>query len=1291
MCSLYPLCSQMHTMERGGTVNNLLNLLFRFPNTEGAGPEFVTSVLNLISVPVIVIDKRMKVGPVNLQGRDLLPDEGRGSAPSGAGADRNGSARNSSPRNGTARNGSDRPGFPALLKDKIRSVLGSQEARLIREFGAQGLRRKRYDLLLCPGEIEGVQSCFLLLLEPGSGADRDLDWALGEVMQRIDGAAAFIDTQVRFREFNQLYLAAFEVTPEEILGKSIAEHNPSRQARILETQIRHLIAHRQVRDSSADSLSTANRGIVIASVKAWPVSSVDGIPQGLFTIIRPSISSTPLPPADSSAVELFGKTAMLFGPPMYFTHLDGRVIAMNASGRGMLKQGGADGPNLKTSISWDNPGMIENLYREILAGSEYSSFLSDVKHPGGDRVIKVRAYGIKEIGDITSVVLVHLLDVTLEESTRSQLADNVRKYATEKTILGTVMEGLTSIRVGYAVVDGDLTLLRVSDSVLEAFDTGASFFEGRKIHEVDPAIRDSGLPAYIKTAIDRRQSMSMDRFSFTLPDGEKIVAALGFHPIDVDSRTACLITAESVPEQQKVEDEHTGAGRRLNVLLEHSDDVVLITDAEGYIRNISSSALQRMNLSSEDLVGKHIDHLLRMGIEDSDFLLEFIHRAMRTGKTVKTGLITVTSKVSGAPVFVEAIYVPLLGPDGSLEEIVHLAKYRTELVELSQQVAEQTQNLRRMVNERTTELAESNVLLENTVERLAAMARSGLVLSSLKDAESVIASFLKEVREVLGADFASVALIAVSDETSKTTYYSSGTAPPSGVIPADIVERGLAKLAIGNGSGTELEAGNPNVLIEEFMFAGFKGLMLVWREKEEFTALDGNLIKLLCTQLSFSLPITRYVTDLRLERDRSQALRRIAFRTAGAISVGSAVGIVAEELAKVLHADRFFWLVSGNQSDLWLSEVYRGSGLPVRRTRHIRTEQSECLAPLVNACNESHRLFCERFPGVGGDSFVGHRRLGGETPCPFLRKDEGTELAGCLKSLIKQTGMLGRESGALAIAPVTLSSSSWGMLCAYSDVGGTFTPDDMCFMCLAASTVRHMWQAADAAGSLRRLQAEGETVSELAHDLKYPLMRMSDSLDSLASGEEKTHDGESTLDVLRAEVRRLDLLARELIDTSNRKKKSPEIVDVADVLNYCIELTADDALGKLIDIRSNIKVTPPPIFANPQDVRSILINVLINSIDAAGEGGWVDINVETNGDRGCTESVVLAIRDSGPGVSGTELGRVFDPFYSTKESGSGMGLFSSKKRARANGGDLVCEIGPDGKSKFVVWFPVASG
>ncbi len=1257
-------------------MNNLLDALFRFPDTEGAGPEFVGSVLNLISVPAIVVDKKMKVGPRNLLGQDLLPAEDK----------RTGDKK---PR--SSRDQARHITFPELTRDKVMACLKSQRAMIVSDFGAPGLKKKRYDLLLCPAEILGRKRCLILLLTPAAHTGPDLDWALKELMSQISGAAAFMDTDVRFREFNQLYLTSFGVTAEELAGSRMTERNPSRQAKILEDQIRHLIAHRQIRNTSSDSLTTATRGIVVASLKAWPVTSADGSAQGLFVIARPSLSLTPLPIADKNAQDLFGRSAILFGPPMFFTHLDGRIIATNTSGQGMLEAGQGDGSNLKTAIPWVSPDLIEKLYRDMLAGSDFSSFMSNIKVKDETRTFRVRAYGIKEIGEITSVALLNIMDVTDAETAKIQLAENANKYAIEKAILSKVMEQLSSIKVGYAVVDRELRLLRVSDSLLEAFEEGMTFFEGRKIYDINPSVRDSGIVAYVQTAIDRRKPVHIQRFPFTLPTGQETVLALGFHPMEVASKQACLITIENLSEQHRIEASHARLGRRLDALMESSDEMVVFTDAEGRVTDLSPGVLKRMGKTKEDLIGTDIEEFIKSGVEESDFMMEFIRKAMKTRKPVRTGLVTVTSKVTGAPVFLDATYIPLLGPDGSLEEVAHIARYRTEMVSLEQKTLEQAQNLQRMVNERTAELTESNVLLENTVERLASMARSGMVLSSLKDAESVIASFLKEVREVLGADFASVALISATDDTSKTTYYSSGTAPPSGVIPADVVERGLARLAVGNGSMAGIEAENPNVLIEEFTFSDFKGLMLVWREKGEFTALDGNLTKLLLTQLSFSLPITRYVTDLRLERDRSQTLRRIAFRTAGATSVGSAVRIVAEELAKVLHADRFFWLVSGNQSDLWLSEVYRGSGLPVRQTRHLKAEQSECLEPLLDACNESHRLFCERFPSLSGDEFTGRRPSGGEAPCPFLSREGGPELARCLRSIIRQAGMLGREGGVLAIAPVTVSPTSWGMLCAYSDVGGAFTQDDTCFMCLAASTMGHMWQAADAAGSVRRLEAEGETVSELAHDLKYPLMRMSDSLKKLASGRGEAQDGEAALEALKTEVERLDMLARELIDTSNRKKQNPEVIDIVDVLEYCLSLTGGDVSDKSIEVRKHMDATPPPIFANPQDVKSILINVLANAFDAAGNGGWVDINIEANGNRTRAESVVLAIQDSGPGVATTELGRIFDPFYSTKEMGSGVGLFSSKKRARANGGDLVCEMGPDGKSRFVVWFPVASG
>jgi signal transduction histidine kinase len=66
------------------------------------------------------------------------------------------------------------------------------------------------------------------------------------------------------------------------------------------------------------------------------------------------------------------------------------------------------------------------------------------------------------------------------------------------------------------------------------------------------------------------------------------------------------------------------------------------------------------------------------------------------------------------------------------------------------------------------------------------------------------------------------------------------------------------------------------------------------------------------------------------------------------------------------------------------------------------------------------------------------------------------------------------------------------------------------------------------------------------------------------------------------------------------------------------------------------------------------------------------------------------ITDSGPGVPEDLLARVFDPFYTTKTRGTGIGLFSAKKRANANGGDVYCEIAEEGRSRFVISLPLAS-
>jgi signal transduction histidine kinase len=407
-------------------------------------------------------------------------------------------------------------------------------------------------------------------------------------------------------------------------------------------------------------------------------------------------------------------------------------------------------------------------------------------------------------------------------------------------------------------------------------------------------------------------------------------------------------------------------------------------------------------------------------------------------------------------------------------------------------------------------------------------------------------------------------------------------------------------------------------------------------------------------------------------------------------SVARGIAIVAEELSKTVSADRFYWVVSDNRRDIWVREVYRSGGKSAKSRRHLGAGTHECLKPVVEACTESHRYFCDRFPGLGREDLLGG--IGGDSEiCPFALEQKSGALTKCMKDLLQAIGLLGPNGGSLIVAPVVLSQESWGMLCGYNEVGIPFSTGDACFMCLAASTVGRMWEAADTASNLRRLESAGETVSELAHDLKYPLIRMRELISNVSCCDLEKVGRDPAFSGIRGEIDRLALLAQELIDISNSGKRVYELVDVVEILNHCVSLTAADSDDGSVRIKTTLEPDLPPVFANRKDIKTVLLNILANCLEAAGAGGQVEIAGRYGRAENGLDCVRLTFEDSGPGVPEADRERIFDPYFTSKEGGSGLGLFSAKKRAKANAGDVVCEKGETGRSRFTVWFPTASG
>ncbi|MGD9140887.1 MAG: ATP-binding protein, partial [bacterium] len=194
-----------------------------------------------------------------------------------------------------------------------------------------------------------------------------------------------------------------------------------------------------------------------------------------------------------------------------------------------------------------------------------------------------------------------------------------------------------------------------------------------------------------------------------------------------------------------------------------------------------------------------------------------------------------------------------------------------------------------------------------------------------------------------------------------------------------------------------------------------------------------------------------------------------------------------------------------------------------------------------------------------------------------------------------------------------------------------------------------------------------------------------------ASGELSGAESKEAAAPLLADVERLSMLSREFINLSSPGSGKPEFIDLVQVLEGSLSLAAEDLERKSIRIEREFdREQPlPPVLASRNDVARVFINLIANSHDAVEEGGWIRLKSFMDQADGGRPRVTLTIENSGPPVPPAIRDDLFCPFKSTKEGGTGLGLFSARRRANANGGDVSFEVDEDGHERFRVWFPAA--
>jgi two-component system sensor histidine kinase HydH len=218
-----------------------------------------------------------------------------------------------------------------------------------------------------------------------------------------------------------------------------------------------------------------------------------------------------------------------------------------------------------------------------------------------------------------------------------------------------------------------------------------------------------------------------------------------------------------------------------------------------------------------------------------------------------------------------------------------------------------------------------------------------------------------------------------------------------------------------------------------------------------------------------------------------------------------------------------------------------------------------------------------------------------------------------------------------------------------------------------------------------RLKALGEVAAGLAHEVRHPLASIGGALEIIESRAAVDSPEGEFARLARTELQRLDGLVTEFLHYARPHEPELREMPVPEVVDRVVALARVEADRASVALDVDSPAVAPVASLDPQQIEQVLLNLVLNAIEASPPGGRVVLREAVEGN-----DVVIDVRDEGPGVPEEHRSRIFSPFFTTKEKGTGLGLAIAHRIATAHGGHLeVVQDRPHRGGWFRVRLPVA--
>lgn len=236
-----------------------------------------------------------------------------------------------------------------------------------------------------------------------------------------------------------------------------------------------------------------------------------------------------------------------------------------------------------------------------------------------------------------------------------------------------------------------------------------------------------------------------------------------------------------------------------------------------------------------------------------------------------------------------------------------------------------------------------------------------------------------------------------------------------------------------------------------------------------------------------------------------------------------------------------------------------------------------------------------------------------------------------------------------------------------------------------------------AASEARIIQSQkqasiGRLAAGVAHEINNPLTGVLTYTHLLLRRKDINADVRSDLETIAAATERVRKIVKGLLDFSRQTKLDPEPTDINRLVNATITLLENQALVRGVSIKFVPGGDLPPLTLDRSQIQSVLINVIINALDATEPGGNIKVFTTTalSGNDSGQRGIEITILDTGCGIPSENLDKLFDPFFTTKPvgQGTGLGLAVSLGIVQRHGGHIRAQSEVGKGSRFFIWLPV---